>query len=90
MNIWPIIVSSAKPMVIHHPQNSPLAKLLRFLCFLMKWTTTILALSSAIPAGVVAPTMIIGGLLGRVWGHVILPAWLVDLLLSKNGAFGLS
>eukprot|EP00438_Fugacium_kawagutii_P012798 Skav211678 [mRNA] locus=scaffold216:291086:307815:- [translate_table: standard] len=56
-----------------------------FLCFLMKWTITILALSSAIPAGVVAPTMIIGGLLGRVWGHVILPSWLVDLLLSKNG-----
>lgn len=56
-----------------------------FLCFLMKWVTTILALSSAIPAGVVAPTMIIGGLLGRVWGHVILPAWLVDMLLSKNG-----
>jgi hypothetical protein len=56
----------------------------------MKWVTTILALSSAIPAGVVAPTMIIGGLLGRVWGHVILPAWLVDMLLSKNGTLGLS
>lgn len=56
------------------------------LCFLMKWTMTILALSSAIPAGVVAPTMIIGGFLGRVWGHVILPDWLVEMLLSKNGA----
>ncbi|CAK9020545.1 Chloride channel protein 1 (ClC-1) (Chloride channel protein [Durusdinium trenchii] len=55
------------------------------LCFLMKWTMTILALSSAIPAGVVAPTMIIGGLLGRVFGHVLLPDWLVEMLLTKEG-----
>ncbi|CAJ1454519.1 unnamed protein product [Effrenium voratum] len=55
------------------------------LCFLMKWTMTILALSSAIPAGVVAPTMIIGGLLGRVYGHLLLPDWLVDMLLTKDG-----
>ncbi|CAE7264210.1 PSL4 [Symbiodinium sp. KB8] len=55
------------------------------LCFLMKWCMTILALSSAIPAGVVAPTMIIGGLLGRVYAHVLLPDWFVDLLLSKDG-----
>eukprot|EP00913_Durusdinium_trenchii_P019231 g18073.t1 len=51
----------------------------------MKWTMTILALSSAIPAGVVAPTMIIGGLLGRVFGHVLLPDWLVEMLLTKEG-----
>ncbi|CAE7437655.1 Clcn1 [Symbiodinium sp. CCMP2592] len=55
------------------------------LCFLMKWCMTILALSSAIPAGVVAPTMIIGGLLGRVYAHVLLPDWFIDLLLSKDG-----
>ena len=55
------------------------------LCFLMKWSMTILALSAAIPAGVVAPTMIIGGLLGRVWGHFILPEWLVDMLISHDG-----
>ncbi|CAL1138086.1 unnamed protein product [Cladocopium goreaui] len=55
------------------------------LCFLMKWTMTILALSSAIPAGVVAPTMIIGGLLGRVFGHVLLPEWFVSMILTKDG-----
>eukprot|EP00434_Breviolum_minutum_P030250 symbB.v1.2.026756.t1/scaffold2700.1/size72752/1 len=55
------------------------------LCFLMKWTMTILALSSAIPAGVVAPTMIIGGLLGRVFGHTLLPEWFVEMILTKNG-----
>jgi len=56
-----------------------------FLCFLMKWTMTIIALSSAIPAGVVAPAMVIGGLLGRVYGHILIPEWVVEVLLSKNG-----
>eukprot|EP00435_Cladocopium_sp_Y103_P069750 s562_g33.t2 len=55
------------------------------LCFLMKWIMTILALSSAIPAGVVAPAMIIGGLLGRVFGHVLLPDWFVSMILTKDG-----
>ncbi|CAJ1412268.1 unnamed protein product [Effrenium voratum] len=53
-----------------------------FLCFLMKWTMTIIALSSAIPAGVVAPAMVIGGLLGRVYGHILIPEWVV-----AKGAF---
>lgn len=44
----------------------------------MKWTMTIIALSSAIPAGVVAPAMVIGGLLGRVYGHILIPEWVVE------------
>lgn len=55
-----------------------------FLCFLVKWTITIFALSLPCPAGVVAPTMIIGGLLGRCIG-MAMPLWLVDKLLLMPG-----
>lgn len=51
------------------------------LCFLMKWFTTAIALSLPIPAGIVAPAMIIGGLFGRTFA-MCLPDWLVDLLLT--------
>lgn len=45
-------------------------------CFLTKWTVTIFALCLPNPAGVVAPTMIIGGLLGRVFGMCLPEAFL--------------
>jgi len=54
-----------------------------FLCFLFKWTITIFALSLPNPAGVVAPTMIIGGLLGRCIG-MAMPAWFVEQLLQMH------
>lgn len=49
-------------------------------CFLMKWFTTYLALCLPNPAGVVAPTMIIGGLLGRVFG-MCLPEAIIKLVV---------
>lgn len=52
-----------------------------FLCFLAKWTITIFALSLPSPAGVVAPTMVIGGLLGQCFG-LIMPESLHDFLLT--------
>jgi len=55
-----------------------------FACFLFKWFITIFALSLPSPAGVVAPTMIIGGLLGRCIG-MAMPIWLVDKLLLMPG-----
>jgi len=50
-------------------------------CFLMKWTVTILALCLPCPAGVVAPTMIIGALLGRVFG-MCLPEAIIRLVVE--------
>lgn len=55
-----------------------------FLCFIFKWTITIMALSLPNPAGVVAPAMIIGGLLGRCLG-MAMPMWLVEKLLLMPG-----
>jgi len=54
-----------------------------FCCFLMKWTMTILALCLPNPAGVVAPTMIIGGLLGRSVGMCI-PDFVLDTILPQG------
>jgi len=45
------------------------------LCLLMKWFMTVFALSLPTPTGVVAPTMIIGALLGRVYAF-----WIPDEL----------
>lgn len=50
-------------------------------CFLMKWTVTILALCLPNPAGVVAPTMIIGGLFGRVFG-MCLPEAVIRMVVE--------
>jgi len=50
-------------------------------CFLMKFVVTILALCLPNPAGVVAPAMIIGGLLGRVFG-MCLPEAIIKLVLE--------
>jgi len=52
------------------------------LCAMMKWCTTIMALSLSMPTGVVAPTMIIGGLIGRMFGSM-LPDALVDFILAN-------
>ncbi|CAK9012323.1 Chloride channel protein 1 (ClC-1) (Chloride channel protein [Durusdinium trenchii] len=56
------------------------------LCFLTKWTMTLWALSSEIPAGIVAPSLVIGGLLGRIYAHVLLPEWFLDMLLATDNA----
>jgi len=53
------------------------------MCAFMKWLTTILALSLSMPTGVVAPTMIIGGLIGRCYA-TFLPAWLVDTMIADE------
>lgn len=53
--------------------------------FLMKWVTTILALSLPTPTGVVAPTMIIGALLGRCF-VMLVPVEMLDFLLGENAA----
>jgi len=53
------------------------------LCFVAKWFTTALALSLPTPTGAVAPTMIIGGLLGRVF-VMLMPSDLRDFLLSNE------
>ena len=39
---------------------------------------TLWALSSEIPAGIVAPSLVIGGLLGRIYAHVLLPEWCAE------------
>jgi len=54
------------------------------LCYLMKFFMTIVALGLPISAGIVAPVMIIGGLLGRVYG-LLMPVELLDFLLSVPG-----
>mmetsp|Transcript_99293 Transcript_99293/g.172368 ORF Transcript_99293/g.172368 Transcript_99293/m.172368 type:complete len:793 (+) Transcript_99293:64-2442(+) len=51
------------------------------LCLFMKWCTTVLTLAMAMPTGVVAPTMIIGGLIGRCF-VLLIPAWFADLILG--------
>lgn len=57
------------------------------ICFLVKWVMSACALSLPTPGGIVAPTMIIGGLLGRCYAYFLLPDWLVDLLLDPgNGS----
>ncbi|CAJ1436063.1 unnamed protein product [Effrenium voratum] len=50
------------------------------LCLTFKWFTTVAALSLALPAGVVAPSLVIGGLLGRLFAQ-LLPDSLVEFLL---------
>mmetsp|Transcript_11853 Transcript_11853/g.26964 ORF Transcript_11853/g.26964 Transcript_11853/m.26964 type:complete len:886 (+) Transcript_11853:70-2727(+) len=52
------------------------------LCFVAKWFTTALALSIPIPTGAVAPTMIIGGLLGRAF-FMLIPTAITDFLLEN-------
>eukprot|EP00913_Durusdinium_trenchii_P025152 g23611.t1 len=47
---------------------------------------TLWALSSEIPAGIVAPSLVIGGLLGRIYAHVLLPEWFLDMLLATDNA----
>lgn len=59
-----------------------------FCCLLMKWFMTIGALSLAMPTGVVAPAMIIGALIGRLYGYM-LPDCIKDILLtSPTGEMG--
>ena len=41
------------------------------LCLTFKWFTTVAALSLALPAGVVAPSLVIGGLLGRLFAQLL-------------------
>mmetsp|Transcript_43466 Transcript_43466/g.93125 ORF Transcript_43466/g.93125 Transcript_43466/m.93125 type:complete len:740 (-) Transcript_43466:23-2242(-) len=53
------------------------------MCCVMKWYMTIASLSLSMPTGVVAPTMIIGGLIGRVFGH-LLPAIVVSTLFGVS------
>jgi CBS domain-containing protein len=52
-----------------------------FLCYAMKTSMTILALTLPLSAGVVAPVMIIGALIGRIYG-MLLPEFIKDFLLS--------
>jgi len=55
------------------------------LCFVMKWCTTIMALSLPTPTGVVAPAMIIGALIGRCF-VLLIPEFVQDFLLAgPNG-----
>lgn len=56
-------------------------------CFLMKWFITMMALSLANPAGVVAPVMIIGGLFARCIVEMI-PDSFMNLLLITPGSGG--
>lgn len=53
------------------------------LCFMAKWTMTLWSLSAEIPAGVVAPTIVLGALLGRIYAS-LLPEWFLDLLLTDT------
>lgn len=55
-----------------------------FICFLFKWSLTVLALALPIPTGVVAPAMIIGGLLGRCYG-LLMPDWFIDMIVTVDG-----
>jgi len=55
-----------------------------FLCYLMKASMTILSLTLPISAGVVAPVMVIGGLIGRMYGQ-LMPDWFLQFLLSAPG-----
>jgi H+/Cl- antiporter ClcA len=64
------------------PAVGPLGTM--FLCYLMKFSMTILSLTLPISAGMVAPVMIIGGLLGRCYG-LMMPDALLDFLLSVPG-----
>jgi len=52
------------------------------LCFVAKWFTTAFALSIPTPTGAVAPTMIIGGLLGRAF-FMLIPTVITDFLLEN-------
>eukprot|EP00418_Pyrodinium_bahamense_P001159 CAMPEP_0179021976 /NCGR_PEP_ID=MMETSP0796-20121207/6169_1 /TAXON_ID=73915 /ORGANISM="Pyrodinium bahamense, Strain pbaha01" /LENGTH=768 /DNA_ID=CAMNT_0020717827 /DNA_START=12 /DNA_END=2318 /DNA_ORIENTATION=+ len=54
-------------------------------CFFFKWTITIVSLSLPNPAGVVAPTMIIGGLLGRCVGMALPHHFVHRLLQTPDG-----
>eukprot|EP00434_Breviolum_minutum_P039444 symbB.v1.2.035030.t1/scaffold4634.1/size37086/2 len=53
------------------------------LCFLMKWSTTLWALSCDLPAGIVAPIIILGALVGRIYVQ-LLPEWWLDVLISGS------
>lgn len=50
-------------------------------CLVAKWFLTIFAMSLPVPTGVVAPTMIIGGLIGRVF-VMLLPVAIVDMIAA--------
>mmetsp|Transcript_36295 Transcript_36295/g.104268 ORF Transcript_36295/g.104268 Transcript_36295/m.104268 type:complete len:748 (+) Transcript_36295:54-2297(+) len=52
-------------------------------CLAMKWFMTIMSLSLSMPTGVVAPTMIIGALIGRTYGFLI-PDSIKDILLTNT------
>merc|ERR1712129_143400 len=51
--------------------------------FLVKWVMTFLAFGLPNPTGVVAPTMVIGALLGRLFVYMM-PMWLQSFLLSDE------
>mmetsp|Transcript_43617 Transcript_43617/g.79492 ORF Transcript_43617/g.79492 Transcript_43617/m.79492 type:complete len:813 (+) Transcript_43617:76-2514(+) len=50
-------------------------------CFLVKWFMTSFSLALPMPCGVVAPTMIIGALIGRVYVGFF-PDWMRDAMLK--------
>jgi len=54
------------------------------LCFLSKWVMTVLALSLPTPTGIVAPTMIVGALIGRCYVSLI-PVEFQNFLLVAEG-----
>jgi len=54
------------------------------LCLAMKWCCTIMALSLPTPTGVVAPTMIIGALIGRCF-VMLIPDWAQEALIATDG-----
>jgi len=54
------------------------------ICLLSKWVLSVLALALPTPTGVVAPTMIIGALIGRTFVALV-PSSLQDMLLSTEG-----
>lgn len=87
----PVLMSTLFDKELHMDQSAwsidslgPLSTMLA--CFAVKWFMTIFALSLPTPAGVVAPTMIIGALIGHCFAMLI-PPWLQDgLLMAATGS----
>lgn len=69
---------------LQHPELSSLSGLL--LLFLAKTSFTVIALSMPVPAGVVAPSLMLGGIFGRLVA-ALLPLWCIDFL-APDGDFG--
>lgn len=63
------------------PFTNPLGTMI--IGLLMKWLFSCLALSLPTPTGVVAPAIILGGLIGRIYA-MCLPAWWIESLITVS------